>query len=67
VLREADEALEKAREKEATEKRLKISKDGRDKLVNLDNTVHEEVENKTDEELMELTRKFCTIRATYKT
>ncbi len=59
--------MEKAREKEATEKRLKISKDGRDKLVNLDNTVHEEVENKTDEELMELTRKFCTIRATYKT
>jgi hypothetical protein len=67
VLREADEALEKAREKEATEKRLKISKDGRDKLVNLDNIMHEEVENKTDEELMEVTRKFCTIRATYKT
>lgn len=67
MLREADEALEKAREKEATEKRLKISKDGRDKLVNLDNTMHEDVENKTDEELMELTRKFCTIRATYKT
>ncbi len=67
MLREADEALEKAREKEATEKRLKISKDGRDKLVNLDNIMHEEVENKTDEELMEVTRKFCTIRATYKT
>jgi hypothetical protein len=51
-LREADEALEKAREQEATETRLKILEGGRDKLVNLADTMHNEVEDKTHEELI---------------
>jgi hypothetical protein len=46
--------LEKAREQEAAEMRLKILEDGRDKLVNLANTMHEESEDKTLEELIEL-------------
>ncbi len=54
MLREADEALEKARVQEATETRPKILKDGRDKLVNLADTMHEEAEDKTHEELIKL-------------
>jgi hypothetical protein len=54
LLREANEALEKARVQEATETRLKILKDGRDKLVNLADTMHEEAEDKTHEELIML-------------
>jgi hypothetical protein len=34
--------------------RLKILKDGRDKLVNLADTMHEEAEDKTHEELIKL-------------
>jgi hypothetical protein len=38
--------LEKAREQEAAETRLKILEDGREKLVNLANNMHKEGENK---------------------
>jgi hypothetical protein len=34
LLRETDEALEKAREQEAAKMRFKIMEDGRDKLIN---------------------------------
>ncbi len=46
LLREADEVLEKAREQETAETGLKMLEDGREKLVNLVNNMHKEVENK---------------------
>ncbi len=58
LLREADETLEKAREQEAAETRFKKLEDGRDKLVNLANTMHKEVEDKTHKELIELNKEI---------
>jgi hypothetical protein len=58
VLKEVDEALEKVREQEAAETRLKIMEGVRDKLSNLADTVHEEAEDKTHEELIELSEEI---------
>jgi hypothetical protein len=54
LLKEADGALERAREQEAAETRLKILEDGRDKLVNLADAMLLEAEDRTGEEIIEL-------------
>jgi hypothetical protein len=47
MLKEADKALEKAREQEAAKTRLKVMEDGRDTLINLADTVYKEAEDMT--------------------
>jgi hypothetical protein len=54
LLKEADEASEKAREQGAAKMRLKTIEDGKDKLFNLADTVYKEAEDKTQEEFIEL-------------
>jgi hypothetical protein len=49
-----NDALERAREQEAAETRLKILEDGRDKLVSLADALHAEIEDKTGKELIKL-------------
>ncbi len=46
--------MEEAKEQEVAERRLKIMEDGRDKLINLADTVQEEAEDRTQEKLIEL-------------
>ncbi len=48
----------KGREQEATEIRLKILEDGRDKLMNLADAMHAEAEDKMGEELIQLNGKI---------
>jgi hypothetical protein len=45
LLKEADDPLERALEQEATETRLKKLEDGRNKLMNLADTMHLEIKD----------------------
>jgi NADH dehydrogenase FAD-containing subunit len=54
LLKEADEALKRAREQEAAETRLKIMEDGKDELINMADTIQDKAEERFQDELIEM-------------
>jgi hypothetical protein len=58
LLKEAEKALKKAKEREATETMLKIMEARRDKLVVLADAVQDEAEERSRDELIDLGKEF---------
>jgi hypothetical protein len=64
LLKEADRAPERARKQEAAGTSLKITVDGRDKLIILADAVQDEAEERSRDELIELGNEVCRKKKT---